>query len=392
MKCISKFTYGKYNLSNSNFKFSVLSNMNILFIITRSDAIGGAQVHVKDLAVALQKDDHKVLVLTGESGVYNEYLQRAGIESVPCDSLKRAVNPILDGKSLRYILYIINQFKPDLIAAHSSKTGMLGRLASQITKIPCVFTAHGWSFTTGIPEPNRTIYRWLEKLTASLADKIICVSEYDRQIGLKAGISSAKLLTIHNGMKDIAIDLKANPAQTDPIKVAMVARFDRQKDQATLIAACQNLNVKLVLIGDGPSLDKTKKTVEQLGMSHQVSFLGFRQDIAEILAEVQIYALVSNWEGLPCTIIEAMRAGLPVVASDVGGVSEIVLDGHTGYLVPRGDAKALRQKLSYLLNHEQARISMGIMGRQKYESQLTFQRMYEQTCSTYQAAIAERRA
>ncbi len=364
--------------------------MNVLFIITRADAIGGAQVHVKDLAVALQEDDYKVLVLTGESGIYNEDLQQAGIESIACDSLKRTVNPILDGKSLRYILYIITQFKPDLIVAHSSKTGILGRLASQITKVPCVFTAHGWSFTTGIPEPNRTIYRWLEKLTASLADQIICVSEYDRQIGLKAGINSAKLLTIHNGMKDIAIDLHANPAQEEPIKVAMVARFDRQKDQAMLIEAFKDLPAKLMLIGDGPSLDKTKEKVAQLGMNNQVSFLGFREDIAEILAEVQIYALVSNWEGLPCTIIEAMRAGLPVVASDVGGVSEIVLDGQTGYLVPRGDAQTLRRKLSYLIDNKQARISMGIMGREKYESQLTFGHMYKKTLSTYQAAIAER--
>jgi glycosyltransferase involved in cell wall biosynthesis len=253
-----------------------------------------------------------------------------------------------------------------------------------------VFTAHGWSFTTGIPEPNRTIYLWLEKLTASLADKIICVSEYDRQIGLKAGINSDKLLTIQNGMKDIAGELKANPAQTVPIKVAMIARFDRQKDQATLIEAFKDLNAQLVLIGDGSSLDKTKEKVEQLGMSDRVSFLGFRQDIAEILAQVQIYALISNWEGLPCTIIEAMRAGLPVVASDVGGVSEIVLDGQTGYLVPRGDVKTLRQKLSYLINNEQARISMGIMGRQKYESQLTFRHMYEKTLSIYEAAIAQK--
>jgi glycosyltransferase involved in cell wall biosynthesis len=364
--------------------------MNVLFIITRSDAIGGAQVHVKDLTVALQKDGHKVLVLTGKSGIYNENLQQAGIESVACDSLKRAVNPILDGKSLRYILYIVNQFKPDLIAAHSSKAGILGRLASQITKVPSVFTAHGWSFTTGIPEPNRTIYLWLEKLTASLADKIICVSEYDRQIGLKAGINSDKLLTIQNGMKDVAGELKANPAQTVPIKVAMVARFDRQKDQATLIEAFKDLNAQLVLIGDGPSLDKTKERVKQLGMSDQVSFLGFRQDIAEILAQVQIYALISNWEGLPCTIIEAMRASLPVVASDVGGVSEIVLDGQTGYLVPPGDAQTLRQRLSYLISNEQARISMGIMGRQKYESQLTFRHMYEKTLSTYEAAIAQK--
>ncbi|MEL7418341.1 MAG: glycosyltransferase family 4 protein [Cyanobacteria bacterium J06555_3] len=364
--------------------------MNILFVITRADAIGGAQVHVKDLAIALQSEQHKVLVLTGERGVYNQNLAEAGIESVACQDLQKKINPVADGKSFRYILHIIDLFKPDLIAAHSSKTGILGRLASKITKTPCVFTAHGWSFTTGIPEPNRTVYRWLEKLSAPLADKIICVSEYDRQIGLKAKMSPAQLITVHNGMKDIASNLRANPAQAQPLKVAMVARFDRQKDHRTLIEAFHGLEAELILIGDGPSQDVVRRRVEQLGMSEQVSFLGFRQDIAELLAEVQIYALISNWEGLPCTIIEAMRAGLPVVASDVGGVKEIVLDGHTGYVVPRADVATLRQKLSYLLGNQQARISMGIMGREKYQSQLTFQHMYDKTLAVYEAAIAQK--
>ena len=365
--------------------------MNILFVITRADAIGGAQVHVKDLAIALQSDRHKVLILTGESGIYNEDLRQAGIESVSCEYLQKQINPIADGKSFRHILHIIDLFKPDLIAAHSSKAGILGRLASQITKVPCIFTAHGWSFTTGIPEPNRTIFRWLEKAMASLANnKIICVSEYDRQIGLKAGMNSQQLLTIHNGMKDVAAPLRANQIQAAPIKVAMVARFDRQKDHATLIEAFSDLNAELILVGDGPSLVKTKQKVEQLGISHKVSFLGFRQDIAEILAQVQVYTLISNWEGLPCTIIEAMRAGLPVIASDVGGVKEIVIEGQTGYLVPRGDIQGLRQKLTYLINNEPARISMGIMGRQKYESQLTFKHMYDQTLTAYHEVIEQK--
>ena len=363
--------------------------MNILFVITRADAIGGAQIHVKDLAISLQWEQHKVLVLTGERGLYNQDLTEAGIESVACQDLHKQINPIADGKSLRYVLHIISLFKPDLIAAHSSKTGILGRLASQIAKVPCVFTAHGWSFTTGIPEPNRTIYRWVEKLTAPLADKIICVSEYDRQIGLKAGIKEEQLLTVHNGMKDIASNSIANPAANKPIEIAMVARFDRQKDHATLIEAFKDLDAKLILVGDGPSLNKTKSRVAELGIGNKVSFLGFRGDIANILAGVQIYTLVSNWEGLPCTIIEAMRAGLPVVASDVGGVKEIVIEGQTGYVVPRGDVATLRQKLEYLLHNEQARISMGILGRQKYESQLTFKHMYDKTLAAYQTVIAQ---
>jgi glycosyltransferase involved in cell wall biosynthesis len=364
--------------------------MNILFIITRADAIGGAQVHVKDLAVSLQEDQHKVLILTGESGIYNEDLKQAGIESIACDSLKRSVNPLLDGKSLRYILFIIEQFKPDLIAAHSSKAGILGRLAAGISKVPCVFTAHGWSFTVGIPEPSRSIYRWVEQLIVPLATKVICVSEFDRQIGLKARLNPQKLLTIHNGMKDITPDLKADLTQVQPLKIAMVARFDHPKDHLTLIEAFKDLDAELVLVGDGPNLPNIRQRVEQLNISHKVTFLGYRQDIAQILSTVQIFTLISKFEALPCTIIEAMRAGLPVVVSDVGGISEIVLDGETGYLIPNNDLETIRQKLSYLVNNEAARISMGILGRQKYESQLTFQQMYDKTLLTYEAAIAQK--
>ena len=366
---------------------SHLRKMNILFIITRADAIGGTQVHVKDLAVALQKDRHKVLVLTGQQGIYNEDLSQAGIESISCQYLYKQIDPFSDGKSLRYILHVIDLFKPDLIAAHSSKSGVLGRLAGKVAKIPCIFTAHGWSFTPGVREPNRTIYRWLEKLTASFADRIICVSEYDKNMAIKAGINSQKLLTVHNGMKDISVNLQANPRTCEPVRVAMVARFDRQKDHSTLIKAFSKVDAELILIGDGPSRIKVRQQVEQLNIGHKVKFLGFRKDVAEILSQVQIYTLISNWEGLPCTIIEAMRAGLPVIASDVGGVKEIVLDEHTGYVIPRSDVRTLQQKLNYLVANEQARICMGITARQKYESRLTFQHMYEKTLTIYQDLV-----
>ena len=362
--------------------------MNILFVITRADAIGGAQVHVKDLALALQKDRHKVLVLTGQQGIFNEELREASIKSIPCASLQKQINPFLDGKSLRYMLHVISEFKPDLIAAHSSKTGILGRLASRISRVPCVFTAHGWSFTTGIPQPHRAIYRILEKTTAPFANKIICVSEYDRSIGIEAGMNSEQLITVHNGMTDISPDLIANPAQAKTVKVAMIARFDRQKDHETIIEAFKGLNAELILVGDGPSMLRAQQQVERLELSKQVEFLGFRQDIAQILARVQIFALISHWEGLPCTIIEAMRAGLPVVASDVGGVKEIVIDSQTGYVIPRKDVNTLRERLAYLINNESARASMGILGRQKYDSELTFRHMYHKTFAVYEQAIA----
>ena len=114
------------------------------------------------------------------------------------------------------------------------------------------------------------------------------------------------------------------------------------------------------------------------------------KDLAQILADVQIYTLISNWEGLPCTIVEAMRAGLPMIASDVGGVKEIVIEDETGYVIPGGDRETLQQKLLYLIKNEQIRTSMGESARKKYESQLTFEHMYDQTLATYREIVAKK--
>ncbi|GAB4528305.1 MAG: glycosyltransferase family 4 protein [Pleurocapsa sp.] len=363
--------------------------MKILFLIARADTVGGAQVHVKDLAISLQQDGHKVLVVTGTQGVYNNILKQQGIESITCETLKPQIDPIKDIKSLQFIIQAIRQFQPDLISLHSSKTGILGRIASKITNVPCLFTAHGWSFTAGVPEPSRSIYQWIEKLNAPLANKIICVSECDLAIAIEAGMDRDRLITIHNGMKDISSTLRADPGLDNPVKVLMVARFGRQKDHHSLIEAFQHITgAELILVGDGSSENEIKSLVKRLDIGKKVKFLGLRKDVPEIMAQTQVYALISHWEGLPRTIIEAMRGGLPVVASDVGGVRELVEDGETGFVIPRGNVELLAQKLSELVNNRELRLKMGDAGRKKYESQFKFEYMYGQTVATYQKVLS----
>lgn len=362
--------------------------MKILFVITRADTIAGAQVHVKDFAIALQQERHQVLVFTGKKGIYNSVLEQAQIKSIACETLEQKISPIQDVASLKFLIKTIRQFQPDLISAHSSKTGILGRLAAKITKTPCVFTAHGWSFTAGVPEPSRTIYQTIEKLTEPLANKIICVSECDRNIGIQSGMKPEKIITIHNGMKDISEDLKANLSQTNLIKIVMVARFSKQKDHLSLIEAFKNIpDAELILIGDGEKLAEVQAYVEQIGIVKKVKFLGFRENVGGILAQAHIFALISNWEGLPYTIIEAMRAGLPVIASDVGGISEIVIDGVTGHLISRKDVATLSQRLSSLVSDRALRQAMGQQGRQRYESNFTFKQMYQKTLQIYETVV-----
>ena len=361
--------------------------MKILFVITRADTVGGAQIHVRDMAVALQKEAHEVLVLTGKKGPFNQVLSSVGIKSVCCETLVAPIKPFQDLRSLNFILKTARVFQPDLLSLHSSKTGVLGRVASRILNIPCTFTAHGWSFTEGIPEPKRSIYRTIEKISACLASKIICVSEHDRQIAVDVGISSDRLITIHNGINDIEPSQAENsaPSPSKSVKVVMVARFAPQKDHHTLLKALQKLDeVELILVGSDLGNHQMQTWLAELGLTSRVKLLGFRNDISEILKQADIFALISHWEGLPLAILEGMRAGLPVVASDVGGVNETIIDGETGYLIPRQDSETLADRLQQLSKNPLLRQQMGQAGHQKYQAEFSFEQMYNQTLAIYQ--------
>ncbi|MCT7958198.1 glycosyltransferase family 4 protein [Laspinema palackyanum] len=362
--------------------------MKILLIITRSDAVGGAQLHVRDLALRLLRDGYQVMVLTGVRGKYNDLLEKSGIQNVACPTFKNNINPLEDWQTLSFIKQTISQFKPDLVATHSSKAGILGRWASKQSKVPCIFTAHGWSFAEGIPEPKRTIYQLLEQWTAKFTDRIICVSEYDRQLGIKAGIEPNRLVKIHNGISDISPELIASPGHSNPVRIVMVARFEPQKDHRTMLMALQTLKeVELDLLGDGPDMETYKIMARELGIADRVNFLGFCSNVTDRLTQYQIFALMTNWEGFPISTLEAMRAGLPTVVSDVNGCSEAIIEGETGYSIPQGDVETLRTRLKTLISDSELRVKMGQLARKRYEKEYTFEMMYQCTIQTYQKAL-----
>lgn len=364
--------------------------MKVLFFITRADTVGGAQIHVRDLSRFLIQKGTEVLVVTGEEGPYNHVLDTYSIKSHSCNQFKQKISLKHDWSTRNELIKLIRSFQPDLVSTHSSKAGVLGRLACNVTKTPCIFTAHGWAFTDGVPEPTRSVYQWIEKLSESLADRIICVSENDRQIGLNCGMDRNRLITVHNGMPDIPIEMRANLTERQPVvKVVMIARFDKQKDHQTLLEAFKGTTgAHLDLIGDGPALEKAKAYVAQNDMGNRVNFLGFQKDVAKFLSQSHIFTLISNWEGFPRTIIEAMRAGLPVVASDVGGVAEAVNEGVNGYCVPRGNVDILHERLSKLIKNAELRQIMGQSARQRYEAEFTFDHMFGKTLGIYKDVLA----
>src|SRR4029078_11217457 len=127
--------------------------------------------------------------------------------------------------------------QPDLITTHSSKDGVVGRVAARRAGVPAMFTAHGWAFTGGGSQPKRTIYRLIERAMERFADRIVCVSDYDRQLAIDAGMSPAKVVTIHNALNHIGPSLCARPDEGSPLHLVKIARFAEPKDHETLFRA-----------------------------------------------------------------------------------------------------------------------------------------------------------
>ncbi|KKW67229.1 hypothetical protein AAV94_11610 [Lampropedia cohaerens] len=367
--------------------------MKILYIITQSESIGGASLHLLDLAEGIQQRGHQVLLAAGGAGLLAQHARKRELLYLPLTSLVRDISIAKDIKAVGELTALIRREKPDIVHLHSSKAGVIGRIAAKLTRTPCVFTAHGWAFTEGISPRKRQLYRLIEKYCAGLAQRIITVSNYDRHLAIDLKVAPPqKLITIHNGVHDTPIrrqPIILLPGDA-PIRFIMVARFQAPKQQMALIQALTSSNLddwQLSLPGAGPLLNTAQMLAREVDREQRVSFPGECNDIAQRLADADVFVLISAWEGLPLSIIEAMRAGLPVVASDVGGVRELVVHGETGLLVPRGDQGSLRQALETLGRDAALRRKMGQAARLRYEQHFAFEPMLEKTLQVYQDSL-----
>jgi glycosyltransferase involved in cell wall biosynthesis len=358
--------------------------MRLLFIITRGDLLGGAQSYVRDLAFRFAADGDDVQVVTGAMGAMTEALTAAGITVVPAPGLLRQIHPLHDVRSVASLARLMRGFRPDLVTTHSSKAGVVGRIAARLAGVPCIHTANGWSFNPAEPAPVRLLYRLLERTTAPFAARFICVSDHGRGLGIAAGIAPDRLVTIHNGIPDVSADLRASAGRPGPMRLACVARFQPPKDHRTLLLAVRDvLDVQLDLIGDGPNEDEARTLVRELRIGDRVRFLGARRDVPELLAQAQAFALCSRSEGFPLSTLEAMRQGLPVVVSNAGGAPEAVRDGETGFVVADNSVAVWADRLARLARDPGLRSRMGTWGRAFYEERFTFEQMYARIARLY---------
>lgn len=365
--------------------------MHVVYIITRADAIGGAAIHVRDMARSLIDHGEQATVLIGGTGEVTEELARHAVPFRSIRSLKRSIYPWHDTAALIVLIRMLNQLKPDLVSTHTAKAGWLGRMAAAACRIPVIYTPHGWSIENRIGQKSGRVFRVLERVASPLARQIVnvCNAEYALAGRYSIGFPNQHVI-VHNGVLDVNRSLLANPSRM-PSKILMVARFEAPKDQACLLRALANLKDDpwtMEFVGAGPELESSRRLAIRLGLEHRVNFAGSRVSIPQSLANSQLFVLASRSEGFPRSILEAMRAALPVVASDVGGVSEAVRPGETGLVVPPSDPASLAHAIRFLIQQPELRVQFGKEGRRRYAENFTFDRTFDKTFQLYLKALS----
>jgi glycosyltransferase involved in cell wall biosynthesis len=360
----------------------------LLYIITRAER-GGAQAHVLEVAQGM-REHFEVHVATGHEGFLTDACRKAGIPVHIIPHLQREVNPLLDACAWFETLRLCRRLRPNLIHAHTWKSGFIGRSVALICGIPSIYTVHMWPFGPSLPFTWQLFGPHFERLAARWSKRLITVSTSAAEVGREYRIAPpSRIVAIENGIGDCAG--RAQLERRDVPVLAMVARFTLLKDHETLLRAFAAMAApaKLLLVGDGPTRAAAEKLVSELKIGAKVEFTGERGDIAELLTEVDIFVLASKNELLPISIIEAMRAGLPVVASRLGGIPQLTQDGVTGLLVDRCSVADLKEKLTTLVEDRELRMRFGQAGRLRYEQRFTSRAMCAQTMSVYQDVLLE---
>jgi glycosyltransferase involved in cell wall biosynthesis len=365
--------------------------MKIAHVLTRGDVLGGAQTHVRELSLELRTLGHEVTVITGGRGIFTDQIQEAGIPWLEVRSLVRPLRPHLDLAALIQLCCALRQLKPDLVCAHTAKAGSLGRAAARLNHIPSVFTPHGWSMLDRTSlEPN-PLFCWTETIAARLGTRVINVCEFEREMAQRLGICPARTLeVVHNGIGETHLP-RLRPIDDQPPMMVMVARFAAQKDHSTLLHALSGLldmDWRLLLVGTGELEARLLAQVEALTLGGRVRILPPETDVSRLLMEAQISVLSTHFEALPISILEAMRASLPVVATDVGGMRECVRQGETGLLARHGDVAGLRDALARVIGNPALRVALGSAGRHLWREQFTASTMAARTVEVYKRALA----
>ena len=372
--------------------------MRVLQIICGS-AWGGGSVVVLPICRALLERGDEVWVLCADDETAACF-GRAGARIVRAPLWTRSIQP-LDVVPLAHIYWLCRRERFDLVATHTSKGGVLGRLAARAAGVPhVVYHAHAYFFNHMPPGLRKTLCVAIERFAARFGDLTLAVSEEHRQGALKCGVEApGRIRTVLNGVdlrRFAGVDGRSVRAQLgfapDDVLIGGVGRLQRFKGFEYLIRALPPVfaafpRARLILCGIGPLEGRLRGECKHAGIADRVHFLGFRTDIPQVMAALDVFVQPSLREGLSIALIEATAAGLPSVACTIAGNAEIVEHGQTGFLVPPADPAALGAALRSLLEDPEAAREMGREARRRAEARFTVERMVAENLAAYDSLI-----
>ena len=359
-----------------------------LLIAAQPVPYGGVIAHVVDLVEGLLQHDVELNVACPpESATWHELERMDGVVLHPIKPPRRPAPA--DLSTLATLVPLVRRM--DIVHAHSSKAGFLARLAARLTgrQRRCIFSPHGWSFWAARGAEAR-VYTALERRAAHWCRNLVALSAAERDAGLSAGVGQAsQYRVIPNG---IDVGRFADEPRPAPNRIVTIGRLAPPKRTDLLLRAFAEVRRHRpeaeLYIGDGPDRAQVEALVTELRLRDHVKLLGTRPDVPALLSRAACFVLASDYEGCPLSVIEAMAAAVPVVATGVGGVPELVEDARTGLVVPAGDAAGLANAIGALLADPGLARAMGAAGRLVARSRLSRERMVGELLQLYEEAHA----
>jgi glycosyltransferase involved in cell wall biosynthesis len=363
--------------------------MKILYLITKSNW-GGAQKYVFDLALAMKDSGHDVVVAFGGQGILYDKLKAADIRTIKIEGLERDVDILQELKVFLNLYKIFKKENPHIVHLNSSKIGGSGSFIARLSGISkIVFTAHGWPFREERPLWQIILIKILSWLTILFSHKIICVSQKDFDDVASWPFCYKKLKAIHNG---ILIKEKVESSREQgEVKIVSIGELHKNKGFEYAIRAINILKDKIknfkytILTFGGEEKEKLENLIIDLHLEKfiEIYFLKKEEKASDMLENYDIYFMPSVKEGLPYVLLEAGLNSLPIVASDTGGINEIVDNYHNGFLIKPKDINAFELALEKLILDKELRLSFGIKSREKVALGFDIQKMIEKTRNIY---------
>ena len=374
-----------------------MTRSRVLLLITHLDP-GGAQETVLLLARGLPSHGFDVVV-AGRPGVETVRLEESGIRYIPVEDLFRPVSLRKDAQAFRAIHRILRDENVDIVHTHSSKAGVLGRIAARLHRVPgIVHTSHGLPVNPDMARGQRAVLLMAERASARASHKIVAVSRSTERELLDLKLARREQLVVIPSGVDIERFASADRTEArrllgvpdDALVVGWVGRHFDQKRPGHIVEVARRVIQRIprsifILIGDGPLLEETRAAAAG---EPRIRVLGHRSDVAQLYVGFDVFLLASAWEGLPRTVLEAQAAGVPVVATDVNGVREAVRHGATGLLVPLGHIDGLSEQVCRLLEDDAERTRFSVAAREGIRTDFSERFTVEATAKLYRDLLA----